>query len=233
MSLSNSPNGLTNGQHNSVIVHNSNASHSTHNSVNHSSHPLSLISTQFNSYSQSNANHSSRYHIITPATHLLPIFQTTSTPAVRNSSDCSPHPTLNGHQNDVIFMTPISTESKLSPTPSSQTKTASSDGKQIPVFPWHSLVPFLTTSASMTSEPQSPPLSAPPHFPESDDTSDNDDVFEISNNSVTNDNKLCAESKEYSQNISTYNKRRSQSLSALQVKNSGIICYQFVFYYNY
>lgn len=228
MSLSNSPNGMTNGQHNSVIVQHNASQSSAHKVVNHSqSHPLSLISTQFNNYStQSNqTNNSSRYHIITPATHLLPIFQTTAPPSVRSPSAASPHRTLDAHQNDVIFMTTsLNKESKLSPTPSPQTKTASSDGKPIPVFPWHSLVPFLTSTTSVTSEPSSPPLSAPPHFPDSDDNSDNDDVFEVSNNSVTKDNvKPSTELKDYSQNISTYNKRRSQSLSALQVKNNGKI----------
>ena len=218
MSLSNSPNTLTNGQHNGVIVQHNTCQPTAHSitSVRHSPqiHSVPVLSSQFNSYSTQN-NQSSHYPIITPATRLLPIFPTTLSSDVRQAVDSS-HRTLNGHQNNIIFMTSINTESKLSPTVTAQN--CSTDGKPIPVFPWHSLVPFLTGTHPTTSEPQSPPLSAPPHFADTEDNSDNDDVFETSNNSVTNENKINADS----QNISTYNKRRSQSLSALQqMKNTS------------
>jgi hypothetical protein len=75
---------------------------------------------------------------------------------------------------------------------------------------------------SVTSEASSPPHSAPPHFADSDNSDSNDDVFE-SNIKATNEeeNRNCSDPKDYQQNNS-YNKRRSQSLSALQqVKHSG------------
>ncbi len=199
MSLSNSPNALTNGQHNSVIVQH-NTTHSTQ--------------SQLNGYSLSQSD-PSRYQIITPATHLLPVFQTSSN-SLRNSD--TSHKTLNGYQNDVIIMTTVSGKS----SPSIASGQSSTDGKPIPVFPWHSLVPFLTSSVSVTSEASSPPHSAPPHFADSDNSDSNDDVFE-SNIKATNEeeNRNCSDPKDYQQNNS-YNKRRSQSLSALQqVKHSG------------
>jgi hypothetical protein len=235
MSLSHSPNALTNGsaggQHNSVIVqHNTSQSHNALNNPSpQQSHPLPLISLQYSHHYDSNqTNHSSanRNHIITPATHLLPIFQspTQPPPPLRHPGDgLSSHRALNGHQNQVILMTPIaSAEAMPSPNHSSQPQpNISSDGKPIPLFPWHSLVPFLSTAPSMPSSRLSPPLSAPPHFADTDN-SDNDDVFEMSANSVTNDKMGVESSKDLTQNVSTYNKRRSQSLSALQqMKNSG------------
>ncbi|CAG2165423.1 unnamed protein product [Oppiella nova] len=235
MSLSHSPNALTNGsaggQHNSVIVqHNTSQSHNALNNPSpQQSHPLPLISLQYSHHYDSNqTNHSSanRNHIITPATHLLPIFQppTQPPPPLRHPGDgLSSHRALNGHQNQVILMTPIaSAEAMSSPNHSSQPQpNISSDGKPIPLFPWHSLVPFLSTAPSMPSSRLSPPLSAPPHFADTDN-SDNDDVFEMSANSVTNDKMGVESSKDLTQNVSTYNKRRSQSLSALQqMKNSG------------
>ncbi|XP_035222809.1 protein capicua homolog, partial [Stegodyphus dumicola] len=79
-----------------------------------------------------------------------------------------------------------------------------SDARPIPVFPWHSLVPFLTTNSSSNSTPDVPVASetstkdtAPPEPEEGDD-----DVF------VTSDN-LPLDVQELA------DKRRTQSLSAL------------------
>lgn len=187
----------------------------------------------------SNVNHQTlqrQTQIITPATHLLPVFKTSvngfnsksNNDSIIFNNNISSNQNFNGfHQNDVIFMTTINNDNnnminQLSPKP-----IPSSDGKKIPVFPWHSLVPFLATSTSpnYSNENQSPPHSAPPHFNNNEDISDdNDDVFETyeSNQNHSKDDSSNGKAVESNNKPNmTYNKRRSHSLSALQQEKNA------------
>uniref|UniRef100_T1J6P3 HMG box domain-containing protein n=1 Tax=Strigamia maritima TaxID=126957 RepID=T1J6P3_STRMM len=92
------------------------------------------------------------------------------------------------------------------------------DSRSIPVFPWHSLVPFLTNNRSAS------PCSAPPSLTAEPSSSNNP----ISNDSAGQDQVLLADqddgdddvfvSNTDSEDVLTSAKRRSQSLSALPAK---------------
>lgn len=90
--------------------------------------------------------------------------------------------------------------------------------RSMPVFPWHSLVPFVNSSTENLIEPLSPPRSAPPQFTDSEHDSD-DDVFDHSSRERKDRE---GSSKGHAPNVTGGSvgvgggkKQRSRSLSAL------------------
>ena len=81
----------------------------------------------------------------------------------------------------------------------------------MPVFPWHSIVPFVRNSTENLIEPLSPPRSAPPQFTDSEHDSD-DDVFDHSSARGVREERR---PKCLSGVGGSGKKGRSQSLSAL------------------
>lgn len=91
----------------------------------------------------------------------------------------------------------------------------------MPVFPWHSIVPFVNNSTEHLIEPLSSPRSAPPQFTDSEHDSD-DDVFDHHSSSRDRkDKREGSSSKEHRINVTSSSsvgggkKQRSRSLSAL------------------
>ncbi|KAF8774863.1 Protein capicua like protein [Argiope bruennichi] len=121
-----------------------------------------------------------------------------------NKVDLSGNQPLTPIQLLPVMPIPSSPEKKDVSPDNGKNTAAWSDARPIPVFPWHSLVPFLTTNSSGNSNAESKPPAdsaikepAPPEPEEGDD-----DVF------VTNDNIPM-------DIIDPADKRRTQSLSAL------------------
>ncbi|GFY59924.1 protein capicua homolog [Trichonephila inaurata madagascariensis] len=103
-----------------------------------------------------------------------------------------------------VMPIPSSPEKKDVSLDNGKNTSAWSDARPIPVFPWHSLVPFLTTNSSVNSNSESKssvdPAAKEPAPPEPEEG--DDDVF------VTNDNLPL-------DILDPTDKRRTQSLSAL------------------
>ncbi|KAI1290129.1 Protein capicua -like protein [Halotydeus destructor] len=106
---------------------------------------------------------------ITPVTHLLPLFSISSPTSPPSNSNSFSHirdhlpPQQNSHSSDIIVM---AAGNGLHP-----------QQRNVPIFPWHSLVPLLDRSSPL-DELHSPPRSAPPRLTDSEHESDDDDVFD-------------------------------------------------------
>lgn len=106
--------------------------------------------------------------------------------------------------------------------------------RSMPVFPWHSIVPFVNNSTENLIEPLSPPRSAPPQFTDSEHDSD-DDVFDHSSAAAAAQRESAKIRRDAAGIKTTLNstgttssvgvggagrKQRSRSLSALTGKNN-------------
>lgn len=174
-----------------------------------------------------------RIHV-TPASHLLPIFPlaTSEAPTAHANGGVShirEHlAQQNGYHNDVIVMASLNGSSKLnicsrclqfatdvlthsfplshfagsSPAPLSS--------RSVPIFPWHGLIPFVSSSS-----PTEQLCSPPPHITDSEHESD-DDVFD--SGKAHEEPLVGSEHPEIASGAAA--KRRTQSCSAIQEKAS-------------